>query len=185
MKRLILIVLIPLFMLACGAADDAGGNLITYSSPNYPISFTLPEQWAISDNEDSITIASSEALLLSDSVVDGARLNITVAPGALLNNASMTDMIVTAVRQFQEQDGVEIIQDITPKTINDQSAVEIVLRGPDTQGNEVILRYLVLQNLSTNQTAVIAAVHDASQNDQYGQLMADIVNSIQLGEETP
>lgn len=185
MKRLILIFLIPLFVLACGASENTGGDLVSYTSLNYPITFMLPEQWAVSDNEDSITIASGEPLLLADTVVDGARLNITVTPGAFLGSANITEVIDTAVRQFREQDGVEVIQEIETKSINNQTAVEIVLRGPDTQGNEVILRYLVLQNLSTNQTAVIAAVHDANQNGRYGQLMADIVNSIQLGEEAP
>lgn len=182
MKRLILILLIPLFVLACDAADDTVGELITYTSPNYPIHFTMPEQWAVSDNEDSITIASAEPLLLADTVVDGARLNITVTPGAFLGNANITEVIDTAVRQFREQEGVEVIQEIETKSINNQTAVEIVLRGPDTQGNEVILRYLVLESLASNQTAIIAAVHDADENGRYGQLMADIVNSIQLEE---
>ncbi|MEZ4593463.1 MAG: hypothetical protein R3D55_20295 [Chloroflexota bacterium] len=43
----------------------------------------------------------------------------------------------------------------------------------------------MIENLTVNVTAVVAAVHDANQNDRYGQLMADIVNSIQLGEATP
>lgn len=183
MKRLILILLIPLFMLACDSASETDGELVTYTSANYPISFSIPEQWAVSDNEDSITIASTEALLLADTVVDGARLNITVTPGAFLGNANITEVIETAVRQFREQEGVEVIQEMETRAINNQPAVEIVLRGPDTQGNEVILRYLVLESLGSNQTAVIAAVHDASENDRYGQLMADIVNSMKLGEQ--
>lgn len=185
MKRLILILLIPLFMLACGAADDTGGELVSYTSPNYPITFMMPEAWVVSDNEDSITIASAESLLLADTVVDGARLNITVTPGAFLGNANITEVIDTAVRQFREQEGVEVMQERETKSINNQPAVEIVLRGPDTEGNEVILRYLVLESLGSNQTAVIAAVHDASENDRYGQVMADIVNSMQLGTGNP
>lgn len=183
MKRLILIFLIPLFVLACGAAEDIGGELVSYTSPNYPITLMMPERWAVSDNEDSITVASAEALLLANAVVDGARINITVTPGAFMGSANMTEVIDTAVRSFQEQDGVEVIQEMESRSINNQTAMEVVLRGPDTQGNEVILRYLVLESLASGQTAVVAAVHDASENDRYGQLMADIVNSIQLGEQ--
>ncbi|MBK8903336.1 MAG: hypothetical protein IPM53_19290 [Anaerolineaceae bacterium] len=181
MKRLILILLIPLFVLACGAAEDSGGELVSYTSPNYPITFMMPERWALSDNEDSITIATAESLLLANTVVDGARINITVTPGFFMGNTNVSEVIDTAVRQFREQEGVTVIQEMESKSINNQSAVEIVLRGPDTQGNEVILRYLVLESLASNQTAVIAAVHDASKNGRYGQLMADIVNSIELG----
>ena len=183
MKRLILIFLIPLLVLACGEADDTGGELVSYTSPNYPISFTMPAAWAVSDNEDSITIASAESLLLANTVVDGARINMTVTLGAFMGNANVTEVIKTAVGQFQAQEGVEVLQEVETKLINNQSAVEIVLRGPDTEGNEVILRYLVLESLGSNQTAVIAAVHDASENERYGQLMADIVNSIRLGEQ--
>jgi len=183
MKRLILLLLIPLFALACGATEDSGGALVSYTSPNYPITLMIPEQWAVSDNEDSITIASTEALLLANTVVDGARLNITVTLGAFMGNANITEVIETAVGQFRAQEGVEVLQEVETKSINNQSAVEIVLRGPDTEGNEVILRYLVVESLGSNQTAVIAAVHDASENDRYGQVMADIVNSIQLGEQ--
>ena len=183
MKRLILIFLIPLFLLACGATEDTGGELVSYTSPNYPITLMVPEKWAVSDNEDSITIASAESLLLANTVEDGARLNITVAPGAFMGNTNISEVIDMAVRSFQEQEGAEVIQELESKSINNQTAMEIVLRGPDTEGNEVILRYLVLESLGSNQTAVIAAVHDASENERYGQLMADIVNSIRLGEQ--
>jgi hypothetical protein len=98
MKRLILIFLIPLLVLACGEADDTGGELVSYTSPNYPISFTMPAAWAVSDNEDSITIASAESLLLANTVVDGARINMTVTLGAFMGNANVTEVIETAVR---------------------------------------------------------------------------------------
>lgn len=185
MKRLVLILLIPLFLLACGSADEAGGKLIPYSSPNYPINFLLPEKWAVADDEDSISIASEESLLFADSVTDGARVNIIVTPSFFTGSSSATEMVDTAVRNFREQEGVTIIQEVEPKTINTQAAVETVLRGKDTQGNEIILRYLVIENLSVNQTAVVAAVHDANQNDRYGQVMVDIINSIQLEAATP
>ena len=42
MKRLVLILLIPLLLLACSSNDDAGGELIPYSSPNYPVTFLMP-----------------------------------------------------------------------------------------------------------------------------------------------
>ena len=180
MKRLVLILLIPLFLLACSSNKEAGGELITYSSPNYPITFLVPEQWAVTDDEDSITVASQEALLFASAVADGARINITVAPSFFSGSARATEVIDTAVRNFREQDGAEVIQEIESRAINTQSAVETVLRGEDAEGNEVILRYLVIENLTVNQTAVVAAVHDARQNDVYGQVMADIVDSIQL-----
>jgi hypothetical protein len=94
-------------------------------------------------------------------------------------------VIETAVRSFRNQEDTEVIQEIESLVINTQSAVQTVLRGQDTQGNQIILRYMVIENLTVNQTAVVAAIHDASQNDQYGQLMLDIVNSIQMGEPTP
>jgi hypothetical protein len=185
MKRWVLILVIPLFLVACGSADDTGGELVAYTSPNYPVTLRLPEQWAILDNEDSITIASEESLLLASAVTDGARMNISVTPSIFTGSANATEVIDTAVRRFREQEGSELLQEIESRIINNQSAVETVLRGQDTEGNEIILRYMVIENLVVRQTAVIAAVHDANQNDRYGQLMADIVNSIQLGEELP
>src|SRR5690606_33898606 len=122
MKRLFLLLLIPLFALACGTADDTGGELVSYTSPNYPIRFTMPEAWAVSDNEDSITIASAESLLLANTVVDGARINMTVTLGAFMGNANITEVIETAVRQFREQEGVEVLQEVETKSINNQSA---------------------------------------------------------------
>ncbi len=184
MKRLALILLIPLFFLAC-TNEDADGELIAYASPNYPVTFLLPEQWAIMDNEDSITIASEESLLLASAVTAGARVNISVTPSIFTGSANATEVIDTAVRRFREQTGTELLQEVESRIINNQSAVETVLRGQDTEGNEIILRYMVIENLVVRQTAVVAAVHDASQNDRYGQIMANIVNSIQLGEPTP
>lgn len=182
MKRLVLILFILFFLLACGPKEV---NLVPYTSPNYPITFQLPESWVVEDNEDSITIASSEALLLDGMMTNGARINITVAPSFFTGTAVATEVIDTAVRNFRDQEETEIIQDIEPTNINAQTAVQTVLRGPDINGNEIILRYMVIENLTVNVTAVVAAVHDANQNDQYGQLMADIVNSIQLSGETP
>ena len=76
-----------------------------------------------------------------------------------------------------------MIQDIESTTINGQTAVQTVLQGKDSQGTEIIFRYVIIENLAENQTAVVAAVHMMpSQNSAYGQLMADIVNSIQLGQ---
>lgn len=181
MKRLLVILLLPIFLLACGPSEV---NLVPYTSPNYLITFQMPAEWAISDNADSITIASDEALLTTSSVTGGARINITAAPSFFTGSAAATEVIDTAVRNFREQESTEIIQEIEATTINTQAAVQTVLRGLDTNGNEIILRYVVIENLTVNQTAVVAAVHDASQNDEYGQLMADIVNSIQLGEAT-
>lgn len=182
MKRLVLLFLIPLFLLACGEAE---ATMIPYSSPNYPVTLQIPEAWAISDNEDSITIASEEALLLASSVNDGARVNISITPSQFTGSANATEVIETAVRSFRNQEDTEVIQEIESLVINTQSAVQTVLRGQDTQGNQIILRYMVIENLTVNQTAVVAAIHDASQNDQYGQLMLDIVNSIQMGAATP
>lgn len=181
MKRLVFILLIPLFLLAC-RSEEIGGEQITYHSGNYPITFTLPEIWAVADDEDSISIASEDRLLFASSVQDGARINIIVTPTFFTGSATAMELIDTAVRDFREQDGAEVVQEIEALTINSQSAVQTVLQGPDSQGNEVILRYVIIENLTVNQTAVVAAVHDASQNHEYGQLMANIVNSIQLGE---
>ncbi|GJM39905.1 MAG: hypothetical protein DHS20C20_01870 [Ardenticatenaceae bacterium] len=181
MKRLLLILLIPLFLLACGSSEV---NLVPYSSTNYPVSFQMPEAWAVSDNEDSITIASDEALLFS-SVAGGARVNLVVTPSQFTGIANATELVETAVRNFREQDGAEVIQAVEVVTINTQTAVQTVLRGQDADGNEIILRYVVIENLTKNLTAVVAAAHDANQNSEYGQLMADIVNSIQLGPTFP
>lgn len=181
MKRLVLLLIIPLFLLACGSTET---ELVTYNSPTYAISFQMPEGWAISENEDSITIASNESLLTASSVTNGARINLTISPSFFTGAAAATGIIETTVRNFREQPETEIVQEIAPTTINTQSAVQTVLRGPDTNGEEIILRYVIIENLSVNQTAVVAAVHDASQNNEYGQLMADIVNSIQLGQPT-
>ena len=180
MKRLILILLIPLLLLACNSDDEINGELVPYSSDNYPITFLKPELWTISDDEDSITIASKEGLLFANTVTEGARINIIVTQSFFTGSANAMEVIDRAVRDFRDSEGAEIIQDIESKTINTQSAVETVLRGKDSQGNEVIFRYLVIENLVVNQTAVVAAVHDANQNDQYGQLMVDIISSIQL-----
>ncbi len=185
MKRLVLILMIPLFLLACRSDGETGGELVSYTSPNYPVTFLLPENWVVTDDADSITIASDESLLLASCVTDGARLNIAVTPSLFTGAANATEVLDTAVRQFRDQDGAEVIQEIENIVINTQPAVQTVLRGTDAQSNEIILRYVVIENLSVNQTAVVAAVHDADQNNQYGQLMADIVNSIQLGEPTP
>jgi hypothetical protein len=181
MKRLFLFLLIPLFLLACGSNDEAGGDLTPYESPNYPITFLMPENWVVIDDEDSITIASAESLVLASSVRDGARVNIIVTPSFFTGIANATEVIDTAVRNFREQEGAEVIQEIQSRPINTQSAVETVLRGQDMEGHEIILRYLVIENLSVNHMAVVTAVHDASQNNVYGQLIADIVNSIQMG----
>ncbi len=180
MKRLFFLLLIPLILLACRSDEIVEATLISYSSPNYPVTFMMPEGWAISDDEDSITIATQEDLLLAATVVKGARINIIVTPSFFVGSTNATEIIDTAVRNFREQAGAEIIQEIQPIVINSQQATETVLRGNDSQGNEVILRYLLIENPTINQTAVIAAVHDASQNNVYGQLMADIVASIQL-----
>ena len=182
MNRLIFVLLFALLLMACGSANVP---LVAYSSPNYPVTLQMPEGWAISDDEDSITIATEDSLLFAPSVEKGARINISVTPSFFSGTANATEVIDTAVRRFREQAGAVVIQEVEPTTINTQSAVQTVLQGPDTQGNEVVLRYVVIENLSVNQTAVVAAVHDASQNNRYGQLMADIVNSIQLGEATP
>ncbi len=184
MKRLVLLLLIPLFLLACRSDDQVSGELISYSSPNYPITLLMPENWAITDDADSITIASDEALLLARSVTDGARITITVAPSLFTGTADATEMLETAVHNFRDQQGAEVIQETENIVINTQPTTQIVLRGPDSQGNTIIFRYMVMQNLAAGQTAVVAAVHDANLNNQYGQVMADIVNSIQLGEPT-
>lgn len=178
MKRLVLFFLIPLFLLACGPGE---ANFVPYSSPNYPITFQMPEAWAISDNEDSITIASEEDLLFS-SVLNGARINITVTPSLFTGTANAQLAVEAAVHNIRKQDEVEVIQEIELVTINTQSAVQTVLRGQDADGNEIILRYVIIENFTESLTAVVAAVHDANENNEYGQLMADIVNSIQLGE---
>ncbi|MAT99226.1 MAG: hypothetical protein CL608_18955 [Anaerolineaceae bacterium] len=185
MKRLVLFLMIPLFLLACRSEDETGGELIPYISANYPITFSMPENWAVTDDADSITIASDESLLLASSVTDGARVNIVVTPSVFTGTANATEVLDTAVRTFRNQAGAEVIQEIENIVINTQPAVQTVLRGPDSQGNSIIFRYMVIQNLAEGQTAVVAAVHDADLNNQYGQLMADIVNSIQLGEPTP
>ena len=182
MKRLIFLFLIPLFLLACGPSDAA---FVPYSSPNYAITLQMPDDWAIIDNEDSITIASEEGALAAKSVTNGARVNITVAPSLFTGISSTSEFVETAVSSFLEQEGSEEIQAIESVTINGQTAVQTVLRAQDTQGTEIILRYVVIQNLAEGQTAVVAAVHDASQNNTYGQIIADIVNSIQLGEAIP
>jgi hypothetical protein len=180
MKRLALILLIPLILLACRSDEKIEATLISYSSPNYPVTFMMPEEWAISDDADSITIATREDLLFAATVVEGARINMIITPSFFVGSTNATEIIDTAVRTFREQEGVEIIQEIQPIVISSQQATETVLRGSDSQGNEVILRYLLIENPTINQTAVVAAVHDASQNNVYGQLMADIVASIQL-----
>lgn len=185
MKRLVLFLMIPLFLLACRSDNESDGELMPYSSPNYPVTFSLPENWTITDDADSITIASDESLLLASSVTEGARINIVVTPSLFTGTSNATEVLDTAVRNFRDQEGTEVIQEVENIVINTQPTVQIVLRGPDTQGNTVIFRYLVMQNLAVGQTAVIAAVHDADLNNQYGQLMSDIVNSIQLGEPTP
>lgn len=185
MKRLVLILLIPILLLACRSEDETNGALIPYSSSNYPITFSLPENWAITDDADSITIASEESLLLASSVTEGARINMVITPSLFTGTSNATEVLDTAVRSFRDREGTEVIQEIENIVINTQPTVQIVLRGPDSQGNSVIFRYMVMQNLGTGQTAVIAAVHDANQNNQYGQLMSDIVNSIELGEPTP
>ncbi len=185
MKRLLFILLIPLLLLACRSNDETGGEMVPYTSPNYPITLQMPEAWAVSDDADSITIASDESLLLASSVTDGARANIVVSPSLFTGTANATEVLETAVRTFRAQEEVEVIQEIENIVINTQPTVQIVLRGPDSQGNTVIFRYMVMQNLTVGQTAVIAAVHDADQNNQYGPVMAEIVNSIRLGEMTP
>ena len=182
MKRLALFLLTPLFLLACGAAE---ASLLPYTSPNYPVTFQMPDGWTISDNEDSITLASDETLLLASSVTDGARINITVTPSLFTGAAASTEAIETAVRNFRNQEGTEVIQAIESVVINTQPAVQTVLRGTNTDGREVFLRYVVIENWSVNQTAVVAALHDAGLNNEYGPIVADIVNSIQLGEPTP
>lgn len=182
MKRLVFILLIPFFLLACGQAEDP---MVTYTSPNYAISLQMPESWAVEDNEDSITLVSDEAILLTNETGDGARINITVSPSTFTGTAATTEMIDTAVRSFRAQEGVEVRQEIEATTINNQTAVQTVLVGPDTNGSETVLRYLVIENFTMNLTAVVAAVHSADQDEQYGQLIVDIVNSIQLGEATP
>ena len=180
MKRLVLILLLPLFLLACDSDEAAGGKLISYSSTNYPITFQVPENWVIMDDADSITIASTESLLSASSVEDGARINIVVSPSFFVGSNTAMELVDTAVRNFREQDGAEIIHETEMTNINTQAAAQTVLRGPDALGNEIIYRYMFIENLSVNQTAVVAAVHDAKHNNLYGQLMADIVNSIQL-----
>ncbi|MCP4415763.1 MAG: hypothetical protein GY805_04020 [Chloroflexi bacterium] len=185
MKRLLFLLLIPLILLACDSDKEVGGNLVSYSSPNYPVTFMKPENWAISDDEDSITIATEEDFLFAASVVEGARINIVVTPAFFTGSANATEVIDTAVRNFREQEGIEIIQEIQPVIVSNQQAVETVLRGKDSEGNEIVLRYLVIENPTISQTAVVAAVHDANKNNSYGQLMADIVASIQLRSSEP
>ncbi|WP_420645490.1 hypothetical protein [Candidatus Leptofilum sp.] len=182
MKRLVLFFLIPLFLLACSPSEV---TLVPYSSTNYPITFEMPDGWAINDDKDSITIASEEDLLLASSVAGGARVNLTVTSSLFMGVANATDVVEAAVRNFLEQEEGEELQAVESTVINGQTAVQTVIRAQDTQGTEIILRYVVIENLTASQTAVVAAVHDASQNNEYGQLMADIVNSIQLGEAAP
>lgn len=184
MKRLLFLLLIPLFLLACGSANRNKENLVAYSSPNYPVTFMMPENWAISDDADSITIASNEALLFASTVKTGARINIVVTPSFFTGSANAKEVVDTAVRNFREQEGVEIIQEIQPMVVLNQQAIETVLSGKDSQGNPIILRYLIIENPSISQTAVVAAVHDTALNNQYGQLMADIVATIQLTDES-
>ena len=185
MKRLVLIILIPLFLLACRSDNKTEVALVPYTSPNYPVTFLMPENWVVSDDADSISIASAESLLLAKSVTEGARVNFTVTPSLFTGTANATEVLETAVRNFRDQEGTQVIQEIENIVINSQPTVEIVLRGPDSQGNTIILRSMVMQNLAAGQTAVVTAVHDADLNNQYGQLMSDIVNSIQLGEAAP
>lgn len=186
MKRLVYIfLLLPLFLLACSSDDETGGKLVPYTSPNYPITLLMPENWVVTDDADSITIASAESLLLASSVTEGARLNIVVTPSFFTGTANATEVLDTAVRTFRNREGAEVIQEMENIVINGQPTVQVVLRGPDSQGNTIIFRYMVMQNLVAGQTAVVAAVHDADLNNQYSQLMADIVNSIQIGEPTP
>jgi len=184
MKRLLFILLVPLFLLACRSDNKAEVKLVPYTSPNYPVTFLMPENWAVSDDADSITIASAESLLLASSVTEGARANIVVTPSLFTGTANATEILEAAVRNFRNHEGTEVIQETENIVVNTQPTVQVVLRGPDTQGNEVIFRYMVMQNLAVGQTAVVATVHDANQNNQYGQLVSDIVNSIQLGEPT-
>ncbi|MCB8924392.1 MAG: hypothetical protein H6652_02070 [Ardenticatenaceae bacterium] len=185
MKRFLIFLLLPLFLLACDSTGNENGDLVPYSSENYPITFLKPENWAISDDADSISIATEADLLTANSIKGGARINIVVTPALFMGSGMATEMVDAAVRSFRDQAETDIIQETAATTIDTQSAVQTVLRGPDAQGNEIIFRYVVIENLTVGQTAVVAAVHDAKLNNEYGQLMADIVNSIQLGEETP
>lgn len=184
MKRLLVLLLIPLFVLACGAADRSKEDLVAYSSPNYPVTFMMPEDWAINDDADSITIASEEDLLFASSVILGARINIAVTPSFFTGSANAREVVETAVRSFREQEGIEVIQEIQPMVVLNQQAIETVLSGKDSQGNPIILRYLIIENPTIGQTAVVAAVHDTTLNNEYGQLMADIVATIQLTDES-
>ncbi len=183
MKRLALILLIPLFLMGCGLSNAAKETLVSYSSPNYPVTFMMPEGWAINDDADSITIASQEDLLFASSVVSGARINITITPSFFTGSDNAKEVVETAVRSFREQEGIEIIQEIQPMIVLNQQAIETVLSGNDSQGNPIILRYLIIENPTISQTAVVAAVHDTTQDNIYGQLLADIVATIQLKDE--
>lgn len=182
MRRLARLMIILLLVVACGSAEEAVGELLPYSSPNYPLTIMIPEDWAVTDNEDSITIASSEALLSGNSVEDGARINITVSPSFFSGSDNAREVIEAAVRSIREQEEAEVIQEIHNVAINSQLGLETVVRGRDAQDTEVILRYVVIENPSVLQSAVVVAVHDANENGRYGQLMNDIVNSIQLGD---
>jgi len=181
-RRLFILLLFVEFITvtACGPSPDPQKALIPYESPNYRVNLVYPSDWALDENEDSISIASQAELINGASMANGASLNITIIPAGVMSTTDLIELIETTVRSFREQENAEVIQEPVSSPINNQLAATTVIRGQDQSGNNVILQYTIILSQKSDQIAFITALNDADQADTYRPIIEAIISSIKL-----
>jgi hypothetical protein len=147
--------------------------LVDYESPNYAVTFQLPEAWIVNDNEDAITIRSNDA------ANPDVRIEMTLVPSALLGGGNLMELIEIGSESFAAQEGAEVLQEAAMTTFNNQRAAHTQVRGPNGE-EKAFLEYIVVMSNTGDQAATIVAMTRESTEAENLPIVAAILNSIEL-----
>lgn len=180
MKQLRILALVVIGLLtACGAAAEKPGALRPYTSQLTTLTFSYPENWAVTENPDAILIASNENTLTTLDNTDATIISITLIPGVVPAPTMLTELLQPTVQSLLNQEEVKVLAEAEVTTLNNQMAGSVALEATDMSGLEVVVRAVSIAG--PDQVALITAVTDKTRYDNDKEAIEAFLNSIIVG----
>ncbi len=180
MKQLRLFALVIIGLLtACGTSAEKPGALRPFTSQLTTLTFSYPENWAVSENPDTLLIASNENALTTFNNTDATIISITLVPGVVPAPTMLTELLQPTVQSLLNQENVKVLEEADVTTLNNQMAGSVKLETTDSNGLEIVVQAVSVAG--PDQVALITAVTDKSRYNNDKEAIEAFLNSIIVG----
>lgn len=153
---------------------------VDHEVANLGLSFRYPQSWELSEDENSIVVASDVELLSARQFDrEGAGALIVVGPASTFEGDTLEAALESAVQEFNFTDNDRIVEGPRVTTINGQEAVTATIEGSDVNGNQTLVIFVSLLR-NGDRVAFIAGVTLQNVVDRYRETLQTVANSVVL-----